>query len=229
MKPWTRIARHTSPDGELELLRRGETDFLLKHEGRVLMNSWANLTERALASIAIERLAEKGAPRVLIGGLGLGYTLRETLDALTQEAQVVVAELNPVIVAWCEKYLPAPIREAVADPRVEIRIENVAQTVETAAAPSHEGYDAIIYDLYEGPRGFESEKHEDIYGDHAIRNVRAALRSGGVFAVWTEEPDVDFEQRLRRRKFEVERLKPGKGGPRHAVVLATPKPRVDPK
>ncbi len=221
MKPWTQIDEHTSPDGKLELLRRGDTDFLLKHDGRVLMNSWANLTERALASAAIGKLGTKEPQRVLIGGLGLGYTLRETLTALSKNSHVVVAELNPIIVEWCRRYLPATIQNALTDPRVEIRIEDVAKTVKAAASSKNEGYDAIIYDLYEGPRGSQPEKYEALYGDNALRKVRAALRSGGVFAVWSEEPDDDFEKRLQRRRFEVQRLKPGKGGPRHAVVLAT--------
>src|SRR6202035_1007588 len=137
-------------------------------------------------------------------------------------AAVVVAEINPVVVRWCRGPLAAATGRAVDDPRVEIVLDDVAAVIARAASSDLSGgrFDAIVLDLYEGPRESTREAGEPFYGPRALVRTRAALAPAGVFAVWSEEPDVAFERRLAAAGFTVERRRPG-GGPRHAVYLAT--------
>ncbi|MBW2314305.1 MAG: spermidine synthase [Deltaproteobacteria bacterium] len=218
--PWQTLERSETPDGVLELRLRGEDDYLVCIDGRILMNSHASRSERALAERACERVAEREAPRVLVGGLGMGLTLRAALDALPATATVVVAELNPVIVDWCRGPLAATNHGACADPRVEVRLEDAARTIAASR-----GLDAILLDLYEGPHAHTPRK-DPFYGNEALHRTWAALAPGGVFAVWSEDPDPDFEARLRKARFEVTRHRPGRGGRRHAVTIAV---RQEPK
>ncbi len=207
--------------GTLELRRRGEGDFLITVGGRVLMNSSANRSELALAEIACAPLAGDAAARELIGGLGMGYTLRAALDTLSDSAEVVVAELHPIVADWCRGPLAPLTAGAATDPRVQIEFGDVAAVIaQTSRTPGTERcFDAILLDLYEGPRGHVESGHSH-YGDRALDNTRKALRKDGILAVWSEDPDAAFEHRLRRAGFDVERKRPGRGGRRHAVYLA---------
>jgi len=212
--PWQTLARAETPDGALELRRRGERGWLVCLDGRILMNARESRSERALAERACARLAGRAAPRVLVGGLGMGLTLRAALDALPEAAEVVVAEKNPVIVEWCRGPLAGLNARACDDPRVAIRVEDVARTIAASRR-----LDAILLDLYEGPHA-RTPRRDPFYGAEAIHRARAALAPGGVFAVWSEAPDAAFEARLRRARFEVARHRPGRGGLRHAVTVA---------
>jgi spermidine synthase len=220
VRPWAVIERVESPDGALELRRRGSDDFLIALDGRVLMNSRAQRSEIALAELACRRLARAGAPRVLIGGLGMGITLRAALDALPPSAQVVVAELHPPVAAWCRSPLAGVNRGALADPRVRLVLEDVAATIRRAG---DEGppCDAILLDLYEGPPAGPAARRDPHFGDAALAAVRAALARGGVLGVWSEGPVPSFEAALARAGFEVARHRPGRGGLRHVVYIAT--------
>ncbi|HEY6011008.1 MAG TPA: spermidine synthase, partial [Nitrospirota bacterium] len=150
-QPWQTIEKVDTPDGVLELRQRGERDFLILINNRVLMNSSANRSELALGELASRAVASRGKPRVLIGGLGMGLTLRAALESLPNTAQVVVAELNPVVVAWCRGPLEDLTHRAVADQRVTVMIDNVSAEIATASRTDGERFDAIIIDLYEGP------------------------------------------------------------------------------
>lgn len=216
MRSWETLDSADSPDGRLELRRRGESDFLITVAGRVLMNSAARRSEEALAREVCARLPGRQAPRVLVGGLGMGLTLRAALDALPGDARVVVAELNPIVVDWCRGPLGAVNARAVEDPRVEIVIEDVAELIRAARA---QRFDAIAIDLYEGPSGSRGGD-EPFYGRRALAETRAALVSGGVFGVWAERPDPGFEKRLRAAGFAFESSRPGRGGLRHVVYIA---------
>jgi spermidine synthase len=221
-RPWQIIDSAETDEGRLELLRRGERDFIIKVDGRVLMNGSAHRSERVLAELACDRLPKAPAPRVLIGGLGLGFTLRAALDSLPQAAEVVVAELNPVVERWCRGPLRALTDAAVEDPRVKVAIADVADVIaEGGAAP----YDAIILDLYEGP--CEATRHhpgrDRLWGPEALQRTRVALKKRGVLAVWGEDPDTAFERRLNAAGLLFERRRPGKGSARHVVYLAQAK------
>jgi len=217
-RAWETVDAVETERGELELRQRGERDFLITIGGRVLMNSSANRSEIVLAEIACESLP--GAARVLIGGLGMGYTLRAALDQLPADAEVVVAELHPAVAQWCRGPLAPLTQEAANDPRVRIELGDVAELIsQSAQGPVAGRFDAIVLDLYEGPHGRADRRHPH-YGDRALERSHNALRKGGVFAVWSEDPDAAFERRLRASGFEVERKRPGRGGRRHAVYLA---------
>ncbi len=216
-RAWETLDSLETERGALELRRRGESDFLITIGGRVLMNSSANRSEIALAQLACAPLADKAAARVLIGGLGMGYTLRAALDCLAETAEVVVAELHPAVARWCRGPLAPLTQGAASDPRVRIEEGDVARLI--AQASGKQRFDAILLDLYEGPHG-PSEGAHPHYGIRALDHTRKALRKGGVLAVWSEDPDAAFERRLQRAGFDVERKRPGRGGRRHAVYVA---------
>jgi len=218
-QPWQTLETINTPDGALELRRRGNSDFLILINGRVLMNSQANRSELALGAAACAAVSGRPRPRVLIGGLGMGLTLRAALDALPADAQVVVAELNQVVADWCRGPLAGLTSRAVDDPRVTVTIGNVAAIIARQGKPTG-NYDAIIIDLYEGPHARTDSRNDPFYGSQAIAKTREALSVGGVFAVWGENPDAGFEKRLTAAGFQIERLRPGKGGFRHVVYVA---------
>ena len=217
--PWITVGRAETRDGVLKLRRRAADDWLLTIDGRVLMSSRAHRSEVALADLACAALAGRKAPTVLIGGLGMGFTLRAALDVLPPAARIVVAEITAAVGDWCAGELAEVSGHAVADPRVDVRIEDVAGTIATAAAAGA-AYDAILLDLYEGPAAGDDAQAHPFYGARALRAARAALRPGGVLAVWAEHECPPFAARLRRLGFGVERARPGRGGYRHAVYVA---------
>ncbi len=221
--PWRTLDRAQSAAGELELRQRGEREFLITLSGRVLMNSHHNRSELALAELACRALAEAEieAPQVLIGGLGMGCTLRAALDVLSDNAKIHVSELNPVTLAWCADPLAELNGRALEDPRVHVEAEDVAERIATHASQRDKArLNAIILDLYEGPQTGKSAKRDPFFGSAALDNTRRALARGGLFAAWSEAPDKDFEARLKTVGFDAELKRPGRGGLRHAVYLA---------
>ena len=223
-RPWQTLDKNETSDGTLELRLRGDRDFLLLINGRVLMNSSASRSELALGHLPCRNLASRPRPRVLIGGLGMALTLRAALDALPTSAQVVVAELNPVIVSWCRGPLAALTGTAVGDERVTVVIGDVAAVIAAAARPGAEKYDAIIIDLYHGPGSGTDPQSDPFYGNRALRQTADALTAEGVFAVWGEQPDAAFEKRLGAAGFSFERQRPGRGGMRHVIYVAEKRP-----
>ncbi|HXO39890.1 MAG TPA: hypothetical protein VN999_00465, partial [Thermoanaerobaculia bacterium] len=221
---WQTLASAETSEGLLELRRRGESELVITIGGRVLMNGATHRSEAALAELACRPIAGLPRPRVLIGGLGMGYTLRAALGVLPRRASVTVAEIDPVIVEWCRGPLAEPAGRAVDDPRVTIEIGDVAAAITRAATVGGGGFDAILLDLYEGPRTAAHGHDDPLYGRAALARVRAALNPGGVFAVWSEEPDAAYESRLGAAGFTWERRRPGRGGPRHALYLAAAAP-----
>ncbi len=218
-KPWHTIESVDTDEGILELRQRGEKDFLITIAGRVLMNSFANISEIALSKLACDLIKQKKGPSLLLGGLGMGYTLRAALDNLPKDARVVVAELNPVVVKWCRGPIAHLTEGAIDDPRVTVEISDVASLVRKAAKENGvTRYDAIILDLYEGPFEAAKERGEYLYGDAALKMSNAALISGGIFAVWSEDPDRAFEKRLRNAGFSFECNRPRRSG--HVIYLA---------
>jgi len=227
-RAWQTVASAETPEGRLELRRRGPAELVITIGGRVLMNGAAHVSEAELARLACRPIAGRPRPRVLIGGLGMGFTLRAALDVLPRRASVTVAEIDPVIVEWCRGPLAEPAGKAVDDPRVTVQIGDVGGTIALAAAAAAAGvaggrgggFDAILLDLYEGPRTPAQGQDDPLYGRAALARVRAALNPGGVFAVWSEDPDAAFERRLTAAGFTWEKRRPGRGGPRHTLYLA---------
>jgi spermidine synthase len=193
MTPWQILETVIVPEGQLQLRRRGERSFLITIDGRVLMTSDERRSEEALASLACAGLAGVASPRVLIGGLGMAYTLRAALDALPPGAEVVVAELTAAVEAWCRGPLAVLTDGAVLDPRVRVVIDDVTRVI-ADAPPAH--YHAIVLDLYEGPHAATQRADDPFYGVAALERARAALAPRGVLAIWSEEADAAFARRF---------------------------------
>lgn len=220
-RPWQTLDALDTDRGRLELRRRGADDYLVTLGGRVLMNSAASRSEVALARVACAPLATREAPRVLIGGLGMGCTLRAALDLLPRAARVTVAELHEIVWRWCRGPLAELTAGAVDDPRVRVRIGDVATAIRDAAAPGGARLDAVLLDLYEGPHPASQRRDHPHYGREALARARRALRGDGILAIWSEDPDPRFERELARAGFAVRRERPGRGGRRHVVYVAT--------
>jgi spermidine synthase len=219
-QPWHTVDTAATGDGILELRQRGARDFLMLINGRVLMNSSANRSEIALGEQACKEVSMRLKPRVLIGGLGMGLTLRAVLDSLPASARVIVAELNAVMATWCRGPLAGLTNGAVDDPRVSIVIDDVSAVIEKASYSGAEKFDAIIIDLYEGPHPKTDARKDPFYGSRALEKTAAALSANGVFAVWGENKDTAFEKRLELAGFSFDRLRPGRGGLRHVVYIS---------
>lgn len=217
-RPWTTLDRVDTPEGPLELRRRGPSDFVIAVGGRVLMSSTATRTERAVAEVACRRLSSVPEPRVLIGGLGMGFTLRAALDALPARARVTVVEMNPVVERWCRGPLAALTGDALADPRTTLVLGDVAVAIAETRPPSL--WQAIVLDLYEGPHAATQTRDDPFYGPRALARTRSALVPGGLLSVWSEDPDAAFERRLSAAGFTTERTPRPVSGPRHVIYLA---------
>ncbi len=219
MVPW--ITLDTAPvpgGGELRLKRRG-AEFSIMLGTNELMNSRLSGSEEALAALACARLASS-RPAVLVGGLGMGFTLRAALAALPPGAQVTVAELVPAVVAWARGPMAELHAGSLDDPRVAIREGDVADLLRGARG----AYDAILLDVDNGPEGLTRPENDGLYGPAGLGAARAALRPGGVLAVWSAAPDRGFEARLRRAGLavttEVVKAHRGRKGARHVVWIA---------
>lgn len=219
--PWKILDRVLTETGEtLELRQRGAGDFLITIGTQILMNSMAQRSEIALGKLGCEGLQLHPAPKVLVGGLGMGITLRTVLDQLPATAAVVVAEMNPIVHTWCLGPLAELTGAAAADPRVEVVITDVAELIRQSPAAT---FDAVILDLYRGPHPRTNGRNDPLYGSAAIERTRNALKPAGMLAVWGENPDTAFENRLAAASFSVRVERPGKGGYRHAVWVARKK------
>jgi spermidine synthase len=218
--PWTLLDTAQIPDGgELRLMRRG-TEFSIKLGQNELMNSRLSGSEEALATLACRRIQARDKPRMLIGGLGMGFTLRAALAVLGSKAEVVVAELVPSVVAWARGEMAEMFGESLTDPRVTIREEDVSRIIRSARA----AYDTILLDVDNGPEGLTRESNDALYDLKGLTAARVALRPGGVLAVWSSGPDPRFTQRLRKAGFDVNevpvRANGPRGGARHVIWIA---------
>lgn len=218
MTPWKTLATVATKEGSLQLRQRGEREFLIVIDGRVLMTSNDRRSEQGLATLACEGLTAR-APRVLIGGLGMAYTVRAALDVLPTAAEVVVAELTPAVDEWCRGPLAPLTDAAVLDPRVRVVIGDVARVIVDAPRAR---YDAIILDLYEGPHAATQRADDPFYGRAALHRSHAALAPGGTLAIWSEEADEPFARRLTAAGFAVATHK--LGATRTHVVYVGRKP-----
>jgi spermidine synthase len=199
--PWRELGRARVASGELVLARRGD-EFAIRLRGAELMNSRSHASEEALARLGCAGLAARtGAARVLIGGLGMGFTLRAALDALGPEAQVVVGELVPEVVAWNREHLADLAGRPLDDPRVAVEVGDVVAAIRATDQRWH----AILLDIDNGPDAFTTPANAALYGHQGLAACRRALVPGGTLAVWSVANDAGFTDRLRGVGFEVER------------------------
>lgn len=220
-RPFEKLDSVETSEGLLELRRRGDRDYMILIAGRVLMTSTITTSELSLAENGCAAVAHLPRPRVLIGGLGLGFTLKAALASLPPRSEVVVAELNPKVIEWCKGPVSAQNSQAALDRRVHFFVGDVTEEIRAVAEDlSRPRYDAILWDLYVGPTR-KGGGEDPLYGDQSIANVWLALNEGGVFGVWGETPSTAFEERLRKNNFAPELIETGGGGLRHAVYLAT--------
>jgi spermidine synthase len=220
--PWTLL--DTAPvrggDAELRLLRRG-AEFSIRLGQNELMNSRLSGSEEALAEIACERIRAVAQPRILIGGLGMGFTLRAALAVLGSDARIIVAELVPAVLAWARDSMAEVFGKSLADPRVSVREADVGDLIRSGGQP----FDAIMLDVDNGPDGLTRASNDRLYDLEGLGAARAMLRPGGVLAVWSSGPNSDFTRRLRRAGFDVDEVRVRanglRGGARHVIWIAT--------
>lgn len=220
---WEIVDSVQTADGKLDLMRLGDEEWVIAIDRRTLMTSRFHVSETALGELACREIAGRRAARVIVSGLGMGYTLRAVLDALRDDAEVIVAEINPVVVDWCRWRLGFLCDNVLDDPRVRLEVADVRVPIgRGASGGSSDRYDAIVLDLYQGPYAVPAGQEDPLFGPQALAQARAALRPDGCLAVWSEEPVASFEKRLRRSGFRVECRRPRYKGPRHVVYLSWP-------
>jgi len=225
VKPWEVLGRTRTADGTELTLTRHTTEYVILANGQRLMSSRTHGSEEALALIGCHRARTLTRPRVLIGGLGMGFTLRAALDILPPAAHILVAELVPAVIEWNRNrgLLGALAQHPLEDPRVRIEEGDVA-----AAMRSGRGrFDAVLLDVDNGPIALTASSHAGLYNGRGVAAARAALKPGGVLAVWSASAaneDHRFEQRLRDAGFSVQRERVrsrlSKGGARHTRIGA---------
>ncbi|MBC7769483.1 MAG: spermidine synthase [Phycisphaerales bacterium] len=206
------------PDGDELQLFRHDGDFVILLGRNELMNSRMSGSEEALATMTCERMRNE-APHLLIGGYGMGFTLRAALATLGQGARVTVAELVPEIIDWARGPMAALTAGCLDDPRVDLVTGDVA----TLIAKGRGRYHAILLDVDNGPDGLTRADNDQIYSGHGLAAAKAALKPGGTLAIWSAAPDERFARRLRHAGFNVEevivRARKGKGA-RHVIWFA---------
>lgn len=223
MIPWEELGEAEIPGGKgrLRLSRRGE-EFSIRIVGTPgeLMNSRLHGSEDALAELPCARLRRRRGARVLVGGLGMGFTLAAALASLGEDAEVTVAELVPGVVEWNRGALGEVAGRPLDDPRTAVRVEDVGRVLRG----QKRAWDAILLDVDNGPEGLTRRENDWLYSFKGLIAAYEALRPGGILAVWSAGPDRDFTDTLRQLGFEVEEHrvrahKPGKGA-RHTIWLA---------
>lgn len=228
MNPWVLIDTVPLPDGrgDIRLIQRAD-EFSIMLGTIALMNSRLSGSEEAMAGLSWARISDRPQAHVLIGGLGMGFTLRKALEVFPTTARITVAELMPAVVAWAKGPMAAIFGNCLDDPRLEIKVTDVRKVINSAKA----GYDAILLDVDNGPDGLTVETNDALYSMRGLKAAKEALRPGGVLAIWASAPDRAFTQRLAHAGFTVEeeriRANGKSRGARHVIWLAT-RPKMNP-
>ena len=219
MKRWELLGEASAPDGTAIRLTRRDTEYVILADGKPLMSSRMHGSEQALATLGCAHTRALHQPRVLVGGLGMGFTLRAVLDVLPPTAVVTVAELIPAVIEWNRGPLASLAGNPLRDPRVRIQTVDVGFTLRA----NPDGFDAVLLDVDNGPAAFTVTTNSGLYDGGGVAAAFAAVRAGGTLAVWSAWEDRKFEQRLRYHGFEVRvervRARLKKGGPRHTIFL----------
>jgi len=222
MIPWQQIDTARVPDAnvELRLMRRG-AEFSMMLGQNELMNSRLSGSEEALATLACRRIEAVKRPHLLIGGLGMGFTLRAALAVLGPEARIVVAELVPAVIAWAKGPMAGIFGDSLGDPRATIQSADVIEVIQAHAS----AFDAILLDVDNGPEGLIRKANDALYDIKGLKAIRRSLRPGGVAAVWSSGPNALFSKRLRDAGFDVNevavRATAKRSGARHVIWFAT--------
>lgn len=218
MKPRIKLAETTTPDGGKLALFEQDNTYSISHQGQQLMHSKMTTSEELLGTLGLDRLDENRNGRILIGGLGLGFTLQTVLRGAQAEARVDVAELMPEIVDWNRSFLKNLNGSLLEDPRVEVLTEDVGQLIRRTKP---ETYDAILLDVDNGPIAMVTATNDSLYSHFGIRTIHAALKPNGRAVFWSAQADPKFEKRLRKAGFKA-RAVPAKshlGAKRAAYIL----------
>ena len=219
MKAWELLGETRTPDDEAMTLTRRDNEYVILASGRSLMSSRMHGSEEALAALACRRARLLEQPCVLVGGLGMGFTLRAALDVLPARARVIVAELIPEVVEWNREPLGELAGHPLRDPRVRVVVEDVGFTLR-----AHPGrFDAIVLDVDNGPAAFTSRLNSSLYGAAGLAAAHAALALGGVLTVWSAWEDDGFTQRLQKQGFAAHssrvRARREKRGAHHTIFV----------
>jgi spermidine synthase len=218
MLPWITLDETQTADGTVLTLARRGTEWEVRFDGSVLMSSRTHGSEEDLARLAFAKVPH--ARTVLIGGLGLGFSLRATLDLLGPRGKVVVAEQSPSVVDWNRAYVGDLAERPLEDPRVTVRVGDVRARIGEARA----AWDLILLDVDNGPGALIHDANARLYDAEGVVACHVALKEGGALAVWATEPDEGYLRRLRRSGFEASAVRvarrPGAGGRKHVVFVA---------
>jgi len=222
MIPWLQLdtARVPGADVQLRLMQRG-AEFSMMLGQNELMSSRLSGSEEALATLACRRIEAVNNPHLLIGGLGMGFTLRAALAVLGSDARIMVAELVPAVIAWARGPMADIFGDSLDDPRTSIREADVVDVI----ASHGSAFDAILLDVDNGPEGLIRKANDALYDLKGLKAIRRALRPGGVLAVWSSGPNPQFSKRLRAAGFDVNevavRATTKRSGARHVIWFAT--------
>lgn len=220
MKPWNVLGRTRTPDGTELTLTHHTSEYVILANGQSLMSSRMHGSEEALALLGCRRARTLTRPRVLVGGLGMGFTLRAALDCLPLAARVLVAELVPAVVAWNHGPLGALAKHPLDDPRVHVEEGDVGATMRSSPGR----FDAVLLDVDNGPVALTASSNAALYDCRGVAAARRSLTPGGVLAVWSARDDPQFERRLRTAGFSVQRERVRSrlsgGASRHTILVA---------
>ena len=220
MKPRVKLAESTFTGGILSLAEH-DGSYSISLDGKELMHSRANASELLLGSLGVARLNNETSGRVLIGGLGLGFTLKGVLESVGDKTIIEVAEMIPEVIEWNRTYLKNLNGSLLDHPQVEIRVMDVTRLIQQAEPNT---YDAILMDVDNGPNAMVSDTNASLYSKNGIRSICRALKNSGRLVVWSAGPDHGFEERLGRAGLQVEAVRAkahaGAKSPSHFLYMA---------
>jgi spermidine synthase len=218
VKKWTAVDRALTPDGKTISLEEHDGSYFIRVDGAPLMSTRQHASEERIAELACAHLKGKPNARILIGGLGFGFTLKATLAALPADATIVVAEILAAVIEWNRNPAYPLAADAMADPRVSVVHRDVAATMRAERG----GFDSIILDVDNGPAAFTTGGNGRLYDSDGLRLTRSTLRPGGCVAYWSAGPDAAFKALLAQAGFAVEVHRSrarGNAGARHTLFL----------
>jgi spermidine synthase len=218
VKPWIQLDQTSTPDGKTISLHEHDGSYAIRVNGAELMSTRQHASEEKLAELACAHVKEKEGARVLVGGLGFGFTLRAVLAAVPADASVIVAEILPAVIAWNRDPRWPLAAEALSDRRVTVKEQDAAETIRQGRG----SFDSIVLDIDNGPAALSTASNDQLYTSMGLKSVRYALRPAGCAAFWSAAPNPVFEKRFADAGFQVavhHVHAHGKSGRRHTLIL----------